>query len=218
MRSQHPLKSFRCPQAPFTHAPPEPSGQTGSAGPAGSPPATRLPAERPSLSVPEQQAQNPLGAAASRMRAATGSGTPTGESPAPIGGPSSGLQNSGRIPHVQTVVGANAASGRLWSKERMPLSLLANVLLHPFSGLDKNQNIGLPFGQPALPFSLPEAILNSPKVQSMWHEPWTFSTTLARRASDRWNMLARQDNLLALDCRFCGALFLARGCEAVNEL
>ena len=35
-----------------------------------------------------------------------------------------------------------------------------------FSGLDKNRNLSLPIGQPAIQFDLPEAVLNKPKVQS----------------------------------------------------
>ena len=33
------------------------------------------------------------------------------------------------------------------------------IIMH-ITGLDQNQNISLPFGQPALQFYLPEAILN----------------------------------------------------------
>ena len=56
-------------------------------------------------------------------------------------------------------------------------------------GLDKNPNLSLPFGQPALQFYSAEATSNSPKFSQRSNEPWKFWTTLARRASDQWNLL-----------------------------
>ena len=72
-----------------------------------------------------------------------------------------------------------------------------------------HQNLSLLFRQPALQFYLPEVFWTSPKFSQRSNKPWKFSTTLARRASDRWNLLARQDNLLASDYwtrSFCRAL------------
>ena len=56
------------------------------------------------------------------------------------------------------------------------------------------------FGQPALQFYLPEATLNRP--ESQWrNEPWKLSHMVARRASERRNLFARQENLLSPDYR-----------------
>ena len=67
------------------------------------------------------------------------------------------------------------------------------------SGLGKNQNLSLSFGQPALQFYLPEAMLSLPKVQSMVKQAMKFLTALSRWESERWNLLAWQEHVLVSD-------------------
>ena len=65
------------------------------------------------------------------------------------------------------------------------------------TGLDKNPSFA--FGQPALQFRLPVAILNcSPGLASAVQDAIKVSVMLARQAySDHWNLLAQLENLLA---------------------
>ena len=68
-----------------------------------------------------------------------------------------------------------------------------------YMGLNKNQDLSFPFGRPSqLHFSsiCLKLFWTSPKFSQWSYEPWKSSTMLAHRASDQWNLLAWQENIL----------------------
>ena len=67
-------------------------------------------------------------------------------------------------------------------------------VMEEYWGLDKNETLSLPFGQPALQFYLPKAILNWPKVQSM--VTWAMKIFNHACPSGKWQIRSTCPRLL----------------------